>query len=425
MITEKIIRTLEPFLLKWHEKISFNNVIRKTAVLIFPFVLIGTLSQLVQLIFFTPNSFSILVLHLGNFTGLIGNTGMLFKLLTESTLGILGILTAYGTAKFATEMHHDNQLAGLVGAISFLILSYRFSNRQFSISWIGSTGIVVGVLVGFGVASIFKIWSKPVPSKPISFLNRVFASFLSVNLSFLIAIILTVLINLIIIETSKINPNIIATHSHIFWIFGISILRLLMTFLGLSDGGLSFLSTTSNSTNLNVALIHHSLWSIPFPLTIKSLYIAYGNFGSTGMLLALVILILRESKLHDFKIVARWSLLPIIFNLNMPLMIGLPIMFLPTFVIPYFLAPLVSMFIAALAITLHIIPAMVYPVPTGTPVFLQVFLGTGGNWLALLLGIFNLGISALIYWPFLKLDEKVLMDNHLPSGLSDEKVSRS
>lgn len=40
MITNKIIETLEPFLLKWHNKIQFNDVIRKTAVLIFPLVLI-------------------------------------------------------------------------------------------------------------------------------------------------------------------------------------------------------------------------------------------------------------------------------------------------------------------------------------------------------------------------------------------------
>lgn len=423
MITEKIIETFEPFLLRWHRRIQFNDVIRKTAVLIFPFILIGTLSQLVQLMFFTPNSFASLVLHLGRFNGLIGIFGKPFELLTKSTLEILGILAAYGTAKFATEVHHDNQLAGLVGAISFLIMSYRFSNKQFSISWIGSTGIIVGVLVGFCVANIFKYWSKPIPSEPISFLNKVFASFLSVNLSFLFAIICTIVINLIILETSKINFSLIATHSHLVWIFGISILRLLLTFLGLNDGELNFLSTTSNSTNLNIALIHHSLWNIPFPLTIKSLYIAYGSFGSSGMLLALVILILKESKLHDFKIVARWSLLPVIFNLNMPLMIGLPVMFLPTFVIPYFIAPLFSMFTATIAISLHWIPSMVYPIPVGTPGFLQAFLGTGGNWLALLLGIFNLGMSTLIYWPFLKVDEKVLMDNHLPSGLSDEKVS--
>lgn len=364
------------------------------------------------------------MLCLNKLSGFLRKFGTIFELLTKSTLGILGILSAYGTAKFATKVHHDDQLSGLVGAVSFLILSYRFPNKQFSISWIGSTGIVVGVLVRFCVASIFKRWSKPIPTHPTSFLNKVFASFLSVNLSFLLALICTTIINFIITETSKINPNIIATHSHMIWIFGISILRLLVTFLGLNDGELNFLSTTSNSTNLNSALIHHSLWNIPFPLTIKSLYIAYGSFGSSGMLLALVILILRESKLHDFRIVARWSLLPIIFNLNMPLMIGLPIMFLPTFIIPYFLAPLVSMFIAVLAILLHIVPAMVYPVPTGTPGFLQVFLGTGGNWLALILGIFNLGVSILIYWPFLKLDEKLLMDNHLSSGLSYKKVSQ-
>jgi PTS system cellobiose-specific IIC component len=63
---------------------------------------------------------------------------------------------------------------------------------------------------------------------------------------------------------------------------------------------------------------------------------------------------------------------------------------------------------AAIAIALHWIPPVVYPVPIGTPGPLIAFIGTNGNVVALGLGLINLALSVAIYLPFMRLAEAIV-----------------
>ena len=53
------------------------------------------------------------------------------------------------------------------------------------------------------------------------------------------------------------------------------------------------------------------------------------------------------------------------------------------YLVPFLLAPMVNMGIAAVALAIHLMPAAVYPVPDGTPSLLYAFIGTGGSLRAL------------------------------------------
>ena len=59
----------------------------------------------------------------------------------------------------------------------------------------------------------------------------------------------------------------------------------------------------------------------------------------------------------------------------------------PLYLIPFILTPILNIVIAALAIIAHIMPPVVYPVPMGTPGPLVAFIGTGGNFVALIIGV--------------------------------------
>ena len=65
------------------------------------------------------------------------------------------------------------------------------------------------------------------------------------------------------------------------------------------------------------------------------------------------------------------------------------------------------MLVAASFLALKWIPAAVYPVPSGTPGPLIGFLGTNGNWLALILGAVLIFVDVLIYMPFVKLYDRL------------------
>lgn len=89
------------------------------------------------------------------------------------------------------------------------------------------------------------------------------------------------------------------------------------------------------------------------------------------------------------------------------MMLGIPILYNPIYFIPFVLAPLVNMGIAAIFMIMNLVPAAVYPVPLGTPGPLIAFIGTGGNWGALLLGTGLIILDIFIYLPFVKIADNL------------------
>jgi PTS system cellobiose-specific IIC component len=170
-----------------------------------------------------------------------------------------------------------------------------------------------------------------------------------------------------------------------------------------------------STINLNYALDHHTAWNAPNPFTSSSLYHAFATFGGTGAVLGLIIAILIISQDKDYQTVARWSIIPSLFNISSGLMTGIPILFNVIFLIPFILAPLANMLMAALAIQFHLMPPSVYPVPVGTPGPLTAFIGTNGSWQALGFSILAIVISTLIYIPFVKMAIKVKELDNLTS----------
>ena len=102
--------------------------------------------------------------------------------------------------------------------------------------------------------------------------------------------------------------------------------------------------------------------------------------------------------------IARLAFAPGLFNINEPLMFGLPIVMNPIYAIPFIATPLVCNIIGYLCtIVFQIIPPVTLDVGWTTPGFLIPFLGSGGhNPLSLVIGVLCVGVSTLIYLPFVR-----------------------
>lgn len=79
----------------------------------------------------------------------------------------------------------------------------------------------------------------------------------------------------------------------------------------------------------------------------------------------------------------------------------------PILIIPFIMVPFVNSLVGYTFVTLEIIPPIAYAVPWTTPGPLIAFFGTGGNWMALIVGLLCLAISTLIYLPFVIAANKV------------------
>lgn len=129
--------------------------------------------------------------------------------------------------------------------------------------------------------------------------------------------------------------------------------------------------------------------------------------GGAGVTLMLLIAILLFSKRADYKTVGKLGIGPGLFNINEPVMFGLPIVLNQLFIIPFIVAPLVTATIAYFATTLGLVAPVVVNVIWVMPTILSGFLATGGDWRAIILTIINLAVALLIWAPFIIAANKI------------------
>ncbi|WP_276870993.1 PTS sugar transporter subunit IIC [Lactococcus taiwanensis] len=147
-------------------------------------------------------------------------------------------------------------------------------------------------------------------------------------------------------------------------------------------------------------------------LWVRGSWDAFAWFGGSGGTITLVIAIILFSKRKDYKVVGRLGLAPGIFNINEPVLFGLPVVLNAIFFIPFAVAPLISVIIAYTATALHLVDPVVNAVPWVTPPIMNAFMATGFDWRAIVLTIINLVITFVIWTPFViaanKLEEEEL-----------------
>ena len=104
---------------------------------------------------------------------------------------------------------------------------------------------------------------------------------------------------------------------------------------------------------------------------------------------------------------------PGLFNINEPIIFGLPIVMNPMYIVPFILSPVICNIFGWFCVcVIKIIPPVAYSVAWTTPGFLIPFLGSGANnIMSLVVGFACVGISTLIYLPFVMASSKAALKN--------------
>jgi len=126
--------------------------------------------------------------------------------------------------------------------------------------------------------------------------------------------------------------------------------------------------------------------------------------GGAGATLPLVLLLLR-SRIARLHRVALATLVPAVFNVNEPLMFGLPLVVNPLLGVPFVLAPLALCVITFLAVNFGWVARPAFYMPSMLPLPVSVFLATK-DWRAVVLALVNVAVAAAIYAPFVALYER-------------------
>lgn len=391
--------------------------------MLWPFALFGSIARVFLVNVFYDGGFLNNILYLDRWIpkNVMQVGGAIFTTLSAISIGLMGLVAAYGMAHYTARIYHkDDLMSGITGAMTILISAYQIQRigrgytLTFNYPMLGYSMLLYGILLGFIVGLIFK-WFGPDYHQlqglehMTDVRKRTYYSGLPITISLLLGMVICLLINGFDLVDWAIDSQgtlmSFANRPHNFGLMLLmSIVSALLEWMGFSApfNIANINDSSALAANLNYALVHGSSWNVPYKYLWGALYPSYSRFGGTGLIFPLLMALLIASHRHYDITLTKWTVGPSIFNSNYAVMTGLPVLLNPLFVIPYVTLPIANLLVAAGAIALHLVPASAYLVPLGTPGGLYALLATNGSWQALLLSVILFFLDILAYLPFVR-----------------------
>lgn len=286
---------------------------------------------------------------------------------------------------------------------------------------LGSTGVFTAIIVSYVAVNIYRFCVKKniVIKLPDSIPAGIANSFTALIPSFFVAVTMIIVNGILISLGTDVfdiisKPFAFVTVLTTSWI-GTMIIMFLISAVWLVGIHANVIGAFLTPIVLYNMEMNIKGANIPFAGGFDNAYMFIGGAGGT---LGLVLLMVLFAKSEQFKVLGKAALIPGIFNINEPIIFGLPIVYNPFFAVPFILSPMVTGTIAYFAtksgLVKPIIAQFAWPIPGG----FNAFIGTGGDWKAFVLAIVTFTVSTLIYYPFFKKRDQQLYDEQLEAEKS-------
>lgn len=122
------------------------------------------------------------------------------------------------------------------------------------------------------------------------------------------------------------------------------------------------------------------------------------------------------------KEVGRIAIIPSLFNINEPLIFGLPIFLNPIMIIPFMIVPTVNTILGWLLTASGIIKMAVINAPWTAPAPIDAMISTL-DWKAAVFVLALIVVDAFIYYPFVKMYEKTKLQEEVEEAQIEEEVN--
>ncbi len=341
----------------------------------------------------------------------------------RATFNMMGFMFAGTMAYKLAETYELDSLSSMVlSLVAYVVVTPKFVttesgeivNRVLSFNWLGTKGIITAIVVAIVSVEIYRFCVKHNISikMPDSVPEMVSKSFSALIPGIMIVTAMLVINGICIVTFGSLHEFIykvlqVPLQGLTANIFSISIIAGLNGFLW----WFGIHPTVVNSI-VNPLLYANADMNQTLQLA-GNLTAATGNFGTiqmidqfatiggAGMTIGLLISMLLVARSSRLKTMSKLSAIPALFNINEPLVFGLPIVFNPLMLIPVTLAPIVSVLIAYFAMVIGFMPLFNSTMaPWSTPFIFSGFItsGTAG----VIVQIIAVVASTLIYLPFVK-----------------------
>lgn len=187
----------------------------------------------------------------------------------------------------------------------------------------------------------------------------------------------------------------------VFWFFGIN-------GLGVLSPILDSIWLTAQNGNITAA----TSGKVPPYVWVRGSFDVFAWFGGAGGTLMLIVAILAFSKRSDYRTIAKIALAPGIFNIGEPILLGLPVVLNPVYLIPFLLTPVVNVAFSYWVSVMGLVNPVQVAVPSIMPPIIGPFLACNYDWRAIILSIVNMLIAFAIWSPFVIAADKIADTNN-------------
>lgn len=356
---------------------------------------------------------------------------------SDATFTIMAVFATFGIAYSYAKQIKTDPLFGAACALMawFLLMPYAVDGtttvhgKEIAVTltngvptgWLGAKGIFVGMICAFGAVAIYgwverRGWTIKMPAGVPPTVVDSFSALIPITLTmtvfFLVNLIFgffgTDVFNIIFtfLQTpllglgDTLGAMVIAyIFLHLFWFFGVN--------------GSSVVGAVFNPVLQTLAVENLEFFKTGVGqghIICQQFQDLFATFGGAGSTLSLLIAMLLFCKSSRIKQLSRLALVPGIFNINEPIIFGLPIVMNPLMLIPFMLVPTLNIVISYVAMAVGIVPICNgIQIPWTMPLGISGILAT--NWVGGLLQIILLIIGVFIYMPFIKvMDKQYLAD---------------
>jgi len=410
---DKLSKSLEKYLLPFANKLGGNRILT---------ILRDAMSANVAVLII--GSISILLTNFPHegIAEVLAPANDFFNTIYAFTSGMMGLLTSISIAYYASkEFKTVPTTSILTSAVAFLITQSNIEEGwpAINIDGLGTSGLLTAMLVGIVSVKIIQIFQdRNIGIKmPEGVPTAVADSFSSLIPAFLVFAIFTFLttvvgfdinagITYVLSPLSKVSntlPGYVTYHMLCALVFfcGINsaVVYVVVEPFIIQNGVANEAAHAAGEAVQNVATysVDTMVWA-----------------GGTGATIGLVILMVFMGKSKMMRTLGKISLGPAIFNINEPVIFGIPIAFNPMLLIPFIVTPglIAGLTYVVMKAGIVAMPIVGY-VPWTLPPIMIGFFMSGGALSATLWSAFVVVLSIVVYYPFFRIVDKQMYQKEL------------
>lgn len=423
--------------------------LRDGFIAIMPLMIIGAFAVMINSVFLDFSDGSLIGSFLSNpvdpanYPEWVNFLKTVMDYISKGSLSILGILAVGTIAYSLTKQKGYEGLEASVISVAAYFISFEYIDGAIGTGFFGSANLITAILIAFFVGEVYTFFLKreiriKMPDGVPPAVERSFSALVPATVILLVlALFQTVLETYALIplfEGSELTwttgsisifiQNIIGlplhkvagglfgvlfygTVSPFLWFFGIHgpntlafLDQAIFTPAAINNADLISQGLISFTEILDPAAVEALPETAQPTMFTKTMLDSFAMIGGAGTTLGLVIAIFVASKDEATRSIAKYSFMPALFNINEPLLFGLPIVFNPILFVPFLVIQPLIIVLTTIVIKIGFIPMYSIPIPWTSPVGIGAFLGYGGSFTAMLWAFACVAIATIVYYPF-------------------------